>query len=72
MTKHAEIPQTLYIDKVVDMLVVMQRQVPRIQTLSKTVEVPPAHFVGTVVGVLVITRVITQARQVTNPSGCER
>ena len=29
VTKHAEIPQNMYVDTVVDMLVVMQRQVPQ-------------------------------------------
>ena len=34
VTKHAEFPQTLYIDKVVvEMLVVMQRMVPQIRTV---------------------------------------
>ena len=46
---HAEFPQTLHINKVVvDLLVVMQRQVPRIQTSLMTLEVPPAQFVGRV------------------------
>ena len=58
-TKHAYFPQ--YIDKIVDMLVVMQRMVPRIQTSWKTVEVP-AQFVGTVVVVSVIM-LITQTRR---------
>ena len=40
VTKHAEFSQTQHIDKVVDVLVVMQRKVPRIQTGLKTVEVP--------------------------------
>ena len=65
VTKHAEIPQIQYIDKAVDMLVVMQRQVPRIQTARKTVEVPLAQSVGTVLRVSVITQVITKVRQVT-------
>ena len=38
VTKHAEIPQNLNVDTVVDMPVVMQRQVPRIRTVLKTVE----------------------------------
>ena len=41
VTKHAEFPQTQIIDKVVvDTPVVMQRQVPQIQSVSKTVEMP--------------------------------
>ena len=43
VTKHAEIPQTLHIDKVVGMPVVMQRQVPRIQTCL--LEQPVGHAV---------------------------
>ena len=44
--KHAEFPQIYDIDKVVvDMPVVMQRQVPQIQTVSKTVENPTAQFI---------------------------
>ena len=39
-TKHAEFPQICYIDKIVDTLVVMQQQVPRIRTVLKTMEVP--------------------------------
>ena len=35
VTKHAEFPQNFYIDKSVDIRVVMQRQVPRIQTANK-------------------------------------
>ena len=34
-TTHAEFPQTLYIDKFVDLPVVLGRQVPRIQTANK-------------------------------------
>ena len=42
-----------------------QRQASQIHSVSKTVKAPPAPFVGTVVGVPVITQVITQVRQVT-------
>ena len=46
---------TLHIDKVVvEMPVVMQRKVPQIRTELKTVEIPPAKFVGRVVEALVI------------------
>ena len=54
VTKHAEFPQTLYIDKVVDLPVVLQRQVPLIQTSLKTVAVSPTQFVGRVVKAPVI------------------
>ena len=53
---------TQYIDKIVDMPVVVQRMVLRIPTSWKTVEVPPAQFVGTVVVVPVIMQ-ITQTRR---------
>ena len=46
-----------------------QRQVPQVQTVLMNVEVPPARFVGTVVGVPVITQVITLIRQVTELAG---
>ena len=50
VTKRAEFPQTLYIDKVVvDTHVVMQRKVAQIRTVLKTVEIPPAKLVGRVV-----------------------
>ena len=53
VTVHAEFPQTQYIDKVVvDLPVVMQRQVPRIRTVLKTVEDPPTQFVGRVMEAL--------------------
>ena len=56
VNKHAEFPQTQYIDKFVDMPVVMQRLVFRIQTGLKIVEAPPAQFVGRVVDVPAITQ----------------
>ena len=40
VTKHAYLPRTQYIDKIVGMPAVIQRMVPRIQTSWKTVEVP--------------------------------
>ena len=55
VTQHVEFPQTLYIDKVVvEMPVVMQRKVPQNRTVLKTVEIPPAKFVGSVVEAPVI------------------
>ena len=36
VTKHAEIPQTHYVDKAVDMPVAMQRQVPQFRAVLKT------------------------------------
>ena len=55
VTKHALFPQIRYIDKViVDTGGVLQRQVPQILIPLKTVEVPPALFVGRVVEAPVI------------------
>ena len=45
VTKRAYFPRTQYIDKIVDLPVVMQRMVPRLPTSWKTVEVPPAKLV---------------------------
>ena len=42
-TKHVEILQTQYIDKVAAVPLVIQRQVTRTQTFPKTVNVPPAN-----------------------------
>ena len=46
-------PQEQYSGKIVDVPVVMQRQVPTIQTLQKTVEVPQVQF-DRVVDVVVV------------------
>ena len=55
VTKYALFPQIQYIDKViVDMRGTLQRQVPQILTPLKTVEVPPALFVGRAVEAPVI------------------
>ena len=45
-TKHVEIPQTQYVDKVAAMLVVMQRQVPRpsFNQETKHVEIPQSQY----------------------------
>ena len=45
VTKHADIPQKQYIDNAAAVLVVIQRLVPRTQTVSKT-EIPTAQFIG--------------------------
>ena len=58
VTKHAKIPQIRHVDTLVDMLLVMQRQAPRIQTVAKTVGVPPVPFTGRIVDVLVIAQII--------------
>ena len=46
VTKHVEMPQTYYIDYVVDVPVAMLRQVCQVQTVAKTVEAPLGQFVG--------------------------
>ena len=56
-TKHVEIPQTQYIDHVVDVPGVMLRQIPQLQTVAKTVEVPPVPFVGRIVDVPAILQI---------------
>ena len=54
VTKHAEISQTQYFDHAAAVPVVTQRQVPRLQTFSKTAKVPPAQFIGRAVDVPVV------------------
>ena len=54
VTKQVKIPQTVHIDKGVNMPVVKQRQVPQIQTPRLTVEVPAARFTDRVMTVPVI------------------
>ena len=57
VTKHAEIPQTYYVDHVVDMPVVMQRQVPQVQSVpspsinqvTKGAEIPQTRYIDKVV-----------------------
>ena len=43
VTKHIKIPQVQFLNKVDDMLVDVQRQIPVAQTMQKTMEVPPSH-----------------------------
>merc|ERR1719480_232117 len=40
-----EIPQVQYVDKVVDIPVQKQRQVPMVQTVQKTVEIPQIQYI---------------------------
>ena len=54
VTMNVEIPQLQYIDKVVDVPVVMQKQVPAIQKVQKTVEVPQVQLIDKVVDMLVV------------------
>ena len=59
VTKHAVFPQIQYIGKVIAAVpVVIQRQVPHIQTSWKFVKVPPAKSVGVVVDVPVVMHIM--------------
>ena len=46
-----EVPQVQFLDKVVDMTVVMQRLVPMVQPVQKTMEVSPLQFIDKVVDI---------------------
>ena len=56
MQKTAEIPRVQHIHRIVDVPVVMQRQVPTIQTDRKTVEVHQSQQTDRVVVVLIVTQ----------------
>ena len=49
-----KIPQVQYIDSIVELPVVMQRHVPYIQTVQRTVEDPQSQYLGRVVDVPVV------------------
>ena len=51
-----EVPQTQYVDRVVDEHVVLQRQVPTISRTPKTVEISQTPFIDKMVDVLVVTQ----------------
>ena len=51
-----EVPQIRFIDRVVDIPVVQQRQVPMVQTIHKTVEIPQAQFLDKVVDMPVVVQ----------------
>merc|ERR1711972_185449 len=57
--KIVEVPEIVFVDRVVDIPVTKQRQVPMVQTVQKTVEIPEVAFVDVVVDVPV-----TKQRQV--------
>ena len=57
MTKHDGIPQTQYTDKVVAVLIAMQRQVPQSPTVRKTGEAPLAQFIGNSADVPLINQI---------------
>ena len=44
-TKHVEVPQAQFLDKAGDMPVVVQRQIPMVQTVQKTMEIPQLQIV---------------------------
>merc|ERR1712135_84199 len=48
------VPQLQFIDKVVDIPVVAQRQIPMVQTVQKTIEIPQLQYVDKVVDVPVV------------------
>merc|ERR1711945_20320 len=48
------VPQVQFIDKVVDIPVVAQRQIPMVQTVQKTIEIPQLQYVDKVVDVPVV------------------
>ena len=54
--KTVEVPQTQFIDRVVDTPVVQQRQVPTVQMVQKTMENPQAQFLDEVVGMPVVVQ----------------
>ena len=51
-----EIQQVQILDRVVDLPVVLQRQVPMVLTVLKPVEIPQIQIVGKVVGIPVVVQ----------------
>ena len=54
VTKHIKTPQVQFLNKVDDMLVDVQRQIPVAQTMQKTMEVPPSHVTDKVSDIPVV------------------
>ena len=54
--KTVEIPQVQFLNKVVDIPVVVQRQVPMVQKVQKTLEVPQLQFIDKVVDIPVVAQ----------------
>ena len=54
--KTVEIPQVQFLDKVVDIPVVVQRQVPMVQKVQKTLEVPQLQIIDKVVDIPVVAQ----------------
>ena len=46
VTKHVEVPQVQFLNKVDEMLVGVQRQIPMVQTAQKTMEIPQLQCIG--------------------------
>ena len=59
-----EAAQAQYIDRIVDVPVVLQRQVPINTTAQKTVEVPQIQFLDQAVGALVSVQQTTKIQNV--------
>ena len=64
VTKHVELQLIQYINKFVAVLIVIQRQVPQVQTVPETAAVPTAQSVGRVVDVPVIMQIMTLVHKV--------
>ena len=66
VTKHIKIPQVQFLNKVDDMLVDVQRQIPVAQTMQKTMEVPPSHVTDkvSVIPVVVPKQILPMAQTV--------
>ena len=63
MTKHVEIPELQFLDKVEEIPVVAQRQIPIVvQTVQKTIEIPQLQCIDDVIDVPVV--LVTQVPQV--------
>ena len=56
VTKHIKIPQVQFLNKVDDMLVDVQRQIPVAQTVQKTTEIPQLQFPDQAVDVPVVVQ----------------
>ena len=54
--ENLEVPKIQFIDRVVDIPVVLQRRVPTVQTVQKTGEIPQVVFLDTVETPVVVQR----------------
>ena len=55
LTKHIDVPQVQFLDKADDMPVVVQRQIPMVQTVQKTMEIPQLQYCDEVIDVPVVS-----------------